>query len=162
MATLTRSNYETLWAQHSTAVGGVFDPSTGAQRNEAYAQAVSTLARTVCEEAGCELLLIPKLARRLAVLEGTQAEWDGVRQPMRFKDHAPLSSYRATGTTPAISVNVLALSKTGAFAFRTYGGATLPFLTNVREAKAEPRADPFSDEQDLANAVRVALQPLGK
>jgi hypothetical protein len=101
------------------------------------------------------------LVRRRAKLEGTQAEWDSVRQPIRLTNSG-CYEYRMSGETFALSLEVLAIAHTGAFAFRRTAGVTLLFETNVKEVKSELRADLFPNDAEVANAVTIALEPLVK
>lgn len=69
VATLSRANYELVWGQEVAAVGGIFDPASGAPRPQAYANAVSQLAQRVCVELKCALLIQPRMVRRTATFE---------------------------------------------------------------------------------------------
>jgi len=161
VATLQRDNYEQLWSQEAAAVGGVFDGASGAVRPQALATALASLARRVCEEAKCALLIRQRLVSRQAKLEGSQAEWDGTRQQIRLSNtHS--RDYRFSGTTSALSVELIAVTDRGAFAFRRFGGATLPFETNIRETKNELRKNLFGTDTEITEGVRVALEPLTK
>jgi hypothetical protein len=156
---LDRANYDEIWAQEVMAVGGLFDPATGAPKPLAHGLALSKLARRVCEEAKCALLVQQRLVSRSATLEGSMAEWDGQARPIPLKNARP-GEYRFNGTTRAISVELVALTAEGKLAFRSYGGLTIRFQTNMQEAKAEPRPDLFADDRETAEAVQLALEPL--
>lgn len=156
---LGAQDHGVIWKRHVDEAGGLFDPGTGARRPGAYGRALSALAQTLCMASPCQLVLQPTLARRLARMEGTAAEWDGVQQRIRIKE-AGGSEYRMRGSTPAISVEVLGLTARGSLAFRGFAGVTLVYDPNVREARSELRHDLFSDEADMAEAVRIVLQPL--
>jgi hypothetical protein len=158
---LGHDDYEQLWSEHAAAVGGVFDSVSGTARPQAYSAALSSLARTLGKERKCDLVIQQRFVTRTAQLEGTQAEWDSVRQPIRFS-HADPSDYRMSGTTGALSLEVLALASNGSFAFRRTAGVTLLFETNMRETKSERRADLFPDHTEVANAVTIVLEPLLK
>ena len=161
VATISRENHDKLWSQHAQAVGGVFDPATGAARPQAFAAALSTLARTICDEVNCQFVLMHRIVRRSAKLQGSQAEWDGVRQAIPIKN-ATGGDVRMSGNAPALSLQVIGLGGKGGFGFRRTAGLTLPFETNVREVRNDRRADLFADDADVTHAVGLVLEPLAK
>lgn len=159
-ALLDKANYETVWAQEVEAVGGIFDSATGAVKARQRVAAMAALARRLTRETSASLVLMPRLLTRKADLHGTKAAWDGrlMRVPTRGTfGGAPYSS----GTTTAVSVQLVALTQNGDLAFSTYGGVTLPYIINFVTEKPEMRANVFSDEADLAEGVKIALTPLG-
>jgi hypothetical protein len=159
VATLQRANFEKLWPAAAESVGGIFDSVSGAPRPLAYQQAMSLLAQHVCEELKCSLLIQQRLVARRAELVLKYAEWDGVRQALHFSSYADANF---KGTVNAISVELIALTDKGEFAFRRLGGATLPSEFNTTDTKWELRKDLFSDDAEMAEGVRVALEPLAK
>ncbi|MFT3819981.1 MAG: hypothetical protein QM750_20600 [Rubrivivax sp.] len=156
---LDRANYDEIWAQEVVAAGGLFDPATGVAKPLAYGTALSRLARRVCEEAKCALLVQQRLVPRSAKLDGRIAEWDGQRRAIPLKNDRG-SDYSFKGSTRAISVELIALTAEGKLGFRSYGGLALPFQTNVEESRAELRTHLFPDDQETAEAVQLALEPL--
>jgi hypothetical protein len=159
VATLTRLNFNDIWSQEVAAVGGVFDQATGAPKAEAYALALSNLARRVCDEAKCAMVVQQRLVPRTAKMDGSVADWDGQSRPIPVKN-AHSREFRFTGTTTALSVELLAVMANGGMGFRTYGGASLPFQTDVQESVNELRPNLFRNDQEVADGVRIALQPL--
>jgi hypothetical protein len=160
VAALEASNHDTVWRQEIDAAGGIYDPASGALRPAAYAQAVSSLARRICAEAGCTLLLRYRLATRPALLGGTTAEWDGQRR------HQPVAgtggdswSFRE-GTMNALSVELQGLAADGTLVLRSFGGASLPFRADITGRKFELRTDLFDKDDEIADGVRLALVPL--
>lgn len=159
VAVLQKANYEQLWAQEVRAVGGIFDGATGAVRAQAFATAMGSLARRVCAEAKCALMIRQRMVIRSAKVEGTQAEWDGTRLPLRISD-ADGMDYKFNGTTSGLSIELVAVTDKGLFAFRRFGGAAIPFETNLKEAKNELRKDLFKTDTEIARGVRLALEPI--
>lgn len=157
--TLPGSEYDRLWSREVAAVGGIFDATSGAHRPQAQAEALSSLARHVCEDKGCALLVRQRMAVRSARLAGTYAEWDGMRRQVPTTDD-PSRSYRYSGSTTALSVELTAIDARGGFAFRRFGGAALPFEINNRELKSELRRDLFASDAEVAAGARLALEPL--
>ena len=156
---LNRDNYNKLWDEAIASVGGIFDPATGALRTQAYAQALSGLAIHVCRETGCTLMIQPRLVQRSAELRGSSAVWDGQQTLIPAEGHRQYD-YRFSGTTHALSVELMAVTSTGAWAFRSYGGASLIFAFNSDRERSEIRRDLFRNQQEVAHGVRIALTPL--
>jgi hypothetical protein len=159
VATLTRSNYSDIWSQEVAAVGGLFDQTTGASKAEAYALALSNLARRVCDEAKCAMVIQQRLVTRTAKLDGSIADWDGQSRSIPVKN-ARTREFRFSGTTKALSIELLAVMANGGMGFRTYGGASLPYQADIQESVNELRPNLFSNDQEVADGVRIALQPL--
>jgi hypothetical protein len=160
-ALLDKANYEVVWSQEVEAVGGIFDPRTGRPKPAERASAAVALARRLAQETLASLVITPRLVLRKAELSGTKASWDGrlVQIPTRGTFGGTPTS---TGTTTAVSVQLIALANDGALAFTTFGGVTLPFAVNFVTEKPELREDIFSDKTDLAKAAEIALRPLAK
>lgn len=157
-ALLEKANHDAIWRQEVEAVGGVFDPATGARRNEAYFKAMANLARRVCAEAKCALLVQHQLMLREAKLHGLYAEWDGQRREIPVTQST--RELRFKGGSRALSVGVNAIMADGTPAFRTFGGAALPMQVDVDEAKQTMRKDLFANDAEIADGVRIALAPL--
>jgi hypothetical protein len=159
VATLTRPNYSDIWSQEVAAVGGVFDQTTGASKAEVYALALSNLARRVCDEAKCAMVIQQRLIPRTAKLDGSVADWDGQSRSILVKN-AHSREFRFSGTTKALSIELLAVMANGGMGFRTYGGASLLYQTDVQESVNVLRPNLFSNDREVADGVRIALQPL--
>lgn len=159
-ADLSPENHARLWAEHVALVGGVFDPATGNRKPQAYAQALGNLAAQVCQQAGCQLVLMPRLVRRKADFVDGQAEWDGLRAAPKVKGESAFVKVRFTGQTAGVSLELTALQGSGRFAFLELAGVTLPFDSDV-EQMSTPRAEqPLGTDAELQDAARRALRPL--
>jgi hypothetical protein len=156
---IDRANYADLWSQEISAVGGIFDPTTGASKPQAYYQALSNLARRICDEAKCAMLIQQRLILRPAQLVGGVAEWDGQSKEVP-KTNTRGYDVRLRGTTTGVSVELTAMTAEGQLGFRGFGGATLPFAANISDVKVDLRTTLFPDDQELAEAVQIALQPM--
>lgn len=159
VSTFDRQRYNELWSQEVAAVGGIFDAQTGAAKPQAHAVALSRLARRICSDGQCALLLHPRIVRRSATLKGSVAEWDGQRKEIPLKGNGS-RDYRFTGNTLGLSVELVALTADGKLGFRTFGGISLPYQSDVHEKRSELRTDLFSDDRDVASGVRIVLEPL--
>lgn len=156
---LDAANYQVLWAQEVAVAGGLYDQASGAFRSAAYGKAMSALAQRIAADTGAALVLKPALVLRQAHLQGKTAEWDGQRKTPKVKDNFG-DEHRYDGHTVAISLECLAMSGSGEFAFKTLGGVTLPYRGDAWDGKQEIRDDLFADDQEIAEGVHIALRPL--
>ena len=142
-------------------MGGIYDSKTGNLKPVERALAIAALAKRLTRETSAALVITPRLVLRKAELSGTKASWDGrlVLVPTRGTFGGSSSS---TGTTTAVSVQLLALGHDGTLAFSTFGGVTLPYAINFVSERPELRANIFSDKSDLTKAAEIALGPLTK
>jgi hypothetical protein len=159
VALLDPGNFSVLWEQEARAAGGLFDPITGRARPDAIAKALNVLAQRVSRDTSAALVLKARLVVREATLSGTKADWDGQSRRVLTRGLAG-DSFDLRGTTPALSVEVLALTDLGAFAFRNFGGASLPYVMNVGAEQQQFRDDLFSDPRELREGTAIALHPL--
>lgn len=148
-----------LWASEVRAVGGLFEAETGDPRFGETVCAECALARKVSEETECALVLRPRLVAREARVAGVSAEWDGVRRPEPVV-HGAGAKLWGTGTTTAMSVELLAFAADGSPQFCTYGGTSLPFLTDLQLGETRWRRDVFDRVEETQEGVRIALAPL--
>lgn len=159
VALLDRADHDRLWKEEAEAAGGLYDAVSGAPRPAAQAAALAGLATRVCREAKCALLMRPRLVMRHAELQQRVAEWDGQRRLIAVsKTGGTLHSF--SGSIGAISVEMLALGADGRLAFRTFGGAAMPYAADTIGAQFELRPDLFADDAEIADGVRIALAPL--
>jgi len=159
VAMLDAENYATVWNEEVAAVGGIYDPASGRLRAEAYGQAMSALAQRIATDTKCALVLSHALSLRTASLSGKWAEWDGQRR--RYETQGGGSfGMTYSGTTAGLSVELLAIAADGRLAFRSFGGATLPYRTNLQTRHNELRPDLFSSGEETAEGVALALKPL--
>lgn len=159
VAQLDAANHAELWRQEAEAAGGVFDPVTGAAKPLAQTLALSRLARRVCAEASCALLLRHRLVTRRAELDRRVARWDGQQRPVPYVSTGG-DRWNHSGDTTGLSVELLALTAGGELAFRSYGGASLPYAVDVAGQRLVLRTDLFDDPAELRAGLRVALAPL--
>ena len=159
VAILEVGNYAVIWDQEVEAVGGIYDQSTGKPRTEAYSTALAQLARRVCQELKCSLLIRHRLVGRMATLDKRVARWDGQERMIQLKSTAG-STWEFSGSQPALSVELLGLTAAGQLAFLTFGGASLPFAADIVGAKSVLRTDLFRDPTEVLEGVAIALKPV--
>lgn len=159
VAALAAANHDEIWRQEVAAVGGVYDPVTGKLKVQASAEASAKLAQRICAELKCALVLQPRLVLRKAELAGSKAEWDGQRRMLPVKG-GPDQMLSLSGTTTGLSVELIAVLADGMMAFRSYGGASLPYQVDTNRERSEVRPGLFSSDAEIADGVKIALQPL--
>jgi hypothetical protein len=157
-AMLDRASHDALWAQEVAAVGGLDDPAGGVLRTEAYAQALTRLARRVAAGSGAALVLVPRLVLRQAELAGPKAAWDG--QLRRVPTRAWGDMLHFAGTVPALSVEITAFAADGRFGFHALGGASLPLRMDAGAGRGVLRDDLFATAAELDEGLVIALAPL--
>ena len=160
VAILNAANYEKVWGQEVATVGGVYDPVTGALRREAHARAMSSLAKHICDEHKCALVIRQRLVARKASLDGEYAQWDGQQRYISVVQGGVGRRYSFSGSTHGISVELFAIAADGSLALHTFGGASLLYQMNLHETRNEIRSDLFSNDKEIADGVRLALEPL--
>jgi hypothetical protein len=159
VALLDAGNHDVVWGQEVAEVGGIYDPGSGALRSAAYAKALSSLARRLCDELKCALVIQQRLAVRDTKLSGSSAAWDGQRRRVPVVGtYGDTLSFSGTGV--GLSIELTALSADGSPAFHTFGGASLPYRADASHAQHALRADLFADDREIADGVRLALNPL--
>lgn len=156
---LDAANYTALWDQEVKLVGGIYDPASGELRTRAYGQALGALAQRIAADTGATLVVSHKLLLRPAPLSGMRAIWDGQnRAQPTAKAHG--EDYRFNGDTIGLSVELLGIAGDGSVAFKTYGGTSLPYRADVWDGKHQVRTDLFEKDEETAQGVRIALQPV--
>ncbi len=158
---LDAANYTLIWDQEVAAAGGIYDANTGVLRSDAYAKALSGLAQRIAADTQAALVVSHTLLIRPAQLSGTKAQWDG-QTKLQPTYGTGGSDYRLSGTTVALSVELLGIAGNGGIAFKTYGGVALPYRADTLAGKNEVRKDLFAKDDEVAEGVAIALRPLLK
>jgi hypothetical protein len=156
---LDPANYALLWDQEVKIVGGIYDARTGELRTGAYGQALGALAQRIATDTGAALIISHGLTLRQAQLSGARAQWDGQNRPQPTSKGFG-SDYRFDGDTIGISVELLGIAGDGSIAFKTHGGTSLPYRADVWNGKNSVRTDLFDKDEETAQGVRIALQPV--
>lgn len=134
-------------------------PRPGAKEiADAELHALRNLARAVCNEAESPLLLRTRLLTRPTTLWQSVATWDGQKRQVKFVEKDKVLA-NIQGTGPGMSLEVIAADPDGKLVARSYGGASLPYISG-RSGYAIPRDDLFADNKELAEGIAIALLPL--
>ncbi|GAC1568904.1 MAG: hypothetical protein NVS3B3_22650 [Aquirhabdus sp.] len=140
-------------------MGGIYDPINGNLKRTEYLKALSFLVQRISGETKATLVLRPNLVLRTAKLAGSAATWDGQQRRVPVLGSAN-ETWRYDGTTQGLSVELTAFSADGALVVHSFGGASLPFRSNLLTSKNEVRPDLFAAENELKEAVELSLKPV--
>lgn len=155
---LDQGSHDAIWTQEIEAVGGIYDPKSGAVRRHAVIEAVGHLVQRVTSETGAAMVIMPRLRLREAEVSGMSALWDGQqRRVPTFGTGA--GTLTQSGSTLGLSVGLEVFAANGEKVMETFGGALLPYRVNARTAKNEVRPDLFADESEVAEGAAIALAP---
>ena len=155
---LQKENYQRIWAEETEAVGGLYDTKTGGYRKAAFEHALSMLARRIAIDTDCSLVLAPSFAIKTVKDSGEKASWDGVSRRLMLQGST--DSRRWSGTSKAISLELIAVNAAGQFQFKTYGGLVIPYVVDLYESKSVIRTDMFSRPEEITEGVNLALLPI--
>jgi len=154
---LDDANYAELWNNEVADVGGIYDAATGQFRPDAYALALSHLARWIGTHQDCALILSPTLVLKTADFVGNRASWDGV---IKAQPESTVVGSHYGGTTRGLSVKLVAFNPQGEWQFTAYGGLMLPYETNYDKNKMTLRDNLLADPGETDDGVKAALMPL--
>jgi len=154
---LDDANYAELWHNEVADAGGIYDAATGQFRPDAYALALSHLAKWIGTHQDCALILSPTLVLKTADFVGNRASWDGV---IKAQPESTVVGSHYGGTTRGLSVKLVALNPQGEWQFTAYGGLMLPYETNYDKNTMTLRDNLLADPEETADGVRAALMPL--
>jgi hypothetical protein len=134
-------------------------------------------ARQLREQADYDLLLMPSLVLRSALVRGSRASWDGVRRGLRVRQapmngaviesHPPGASpeiWGLRGRVSAVSLHVALLTSDGRFVYEGLGGldlvdeATHDRRTPSEAWQLERRSEPFDDLGHLRHGIALAFE----
>lgn len=164
-ATVDAADYQAVEDSEAAALGehpkGKLIPASGV----AKAHALARLAQIARTESHCDMLIRARIVLRKARLDAQYAEWDGRRRGVLFEGVPDLGRRRVisaglSGTTNALSVELVAFDGSGARDFITHGGVVLPLIWNLERKSSSVRTDLFQDDTDVADGLQVALAPM--
>lgn len=164
-ATVDAADYQAVEDSEAAALGehpkGKLIPASGV----AKAHALARLAQIARTESHCDMLIRARIVLRKARLDAQYAEWDGRRRGVLFEGVPDLGRRRVisaglSGTTNALSVELVAFDGNGARDFITHGGVVLPLIWNLERKSSSVRTDLFQDDTDVADGLQVALAPM--
>ena len=158
---LDQNSHDAIWSQEVEAVGGIYDPKTGALRQHELMLALGHLVQRVSVETHAVMAIRPQLVLRPAGISGMSATWDGQQRRVPVFGLGG-DTITHDGSTLGLSVGLNVFASSGELVMSTHGGALLPYRINVQTGKNEVRPDLFATENDVADGVALALAPLVK
>jgi len=156
---LDPDNHALIWEQEVSAVGGIYDPADGQLKTAAYGKALAGLAQRIAADTKAVLVISHSILGRPAAVSGTKAIWDGQSRTLPVAKTFGSEFRISTGTSTALSVELLGIAGGGQVVFKTYGGIAVPYRANMAGEKYELRPDLFANDGETADGVRLALAP---
>lgn len=117
------------------------------------------------QQANYDILLIPAVVSRAAKLSGQMAVWDNVKSSLTVKGFGSSDSFQWSGSHLALSLELDAYDLNGKWLFTSYGGISIPYIINTRDAVNELKPRLFEakkDQEALQKGVEAALKPFSK
>lgn len=165
-AIIDAADYQAVEDSEAAALGehptGKLIPASAS----AKARALARLAQIAHTESHCDMLIRARIVMRKAHLDTQYAEWDGRRRGILFEGVPDLGPRRKlvgaglTGSTTALSVELVGIDGSGARDFVTHGGVVVPLIWNLERHSSSVRTDLFQDDTDVADGLQVALAPM--
>ncbi len=159
------ADYQALEASEAAALGEQPQGRLIPASDQAKSRALAKLAQIARTESHCEMLIRARIVLRKARLDQQYAEWDGRRRGLLFEGvpvHANSHVVGAgmSGTTNALSVELVGIDGSGTRDFVTHGGVVMPLIWNLERHSSSVRTDLFKDDTDVADGLEVALAPM--
>lgn len=161
-------------ALEAKVAGSAAESALGRLQNSTEAtrwRTLPVLARIAKDNSQCDMVIRARLVWRDTTFDTLAAEWDGQRRGVALEGIGDVKNPRTganghivrawmTGSTKAVSVELVAFDGSGRPSFTTFGGALVPWVWNMATDKARLRDDAFANEGDVADGVRIALEPM--
>ncbi|MES2673893.1 MAG: hypothetical protein V4660_06605 [Pseudomonadota bacterium] len=116
-------------------------------------------------QASFDIAIIPAVVSRAAKLSGQSAKWDNVKARLEIKGFGSGMNMEWSGSRLGLSLEVDAYDAEGNWLFTSYGGISIPYIINTKDAMNDLKPRLFESEKDqetLQKGVEVALRPLTK
>jgi len=156
-----RKDLVSFWHNETAALGNRLDPQLGQHIDGLNEHLTAKLVRIIAKEHPDALILSQRIVARKAQLKGASATWDG-RKTIPPAAGTSGQSGQWSGSTPALSLEITALDKTGKEQFKTFGGLLLPYRANVIAENMAMRDGLFQKQSEFAAGIDIALSPLTK
>lgn len=127
--------------------------------------AKQTFVSSLKKQVNYDIVLIPAVVSRSARLSGQVAIWDNVKAALTIKGFGSGENSEWSGSRLALSLELDAYDVSGNWVFTSYGGISIPYVINTREAMNDLKPRLFESKKDqdtLQKGVEVALKPLTK
>ncbi|HET7791573.1 MAG TPA: hypothetical protein VFK78_12335 [Gemmatimonadales bacterium] len=152
---------EAVWNRQVDSVGGFYDTYTGKLVQEKFKAVRAGTLREMRTRFRADAWLHPVLQVRTASFDGSQVDWDGVREPSGAVGGAIRLLFGSdAGTTSALSLMVQAEDMDGKTFYTRAGGIQLLMKVYREGLLPVPRETVFAVDSLSVRAVRIALDAL--
>jgi hypothetical protein len=163
-------SYTKAYDRFNKAIGGVFDPMTGAARKDAFSNVYQNAAREFFtqERLGCIVMV-----RAIIVRSNTSnnfASWDGAMEYIDGQANAALTRFmfgnNGLGALGAVSLSLQLYNREGKLLFSRNGGVQLAMYMDRQHGAQNsdflrvPRAKLLQDDKRIERALTYATVPL--
>jgi hypothetical protein len=165
-------SFQASYDRLNREIGGIYDPKTGAIKEEQQRAVYTSARREFVEDQKLEGYVITRIIPARSNFSSPYAFWDRVRERSTGRVAANalseflLTDNTHTGTLPAYSLTIQIANAQDQIVFGRIAGVQLSAYYDVQKAKTGngflqvPAADLFTDQVRLERAVRVATLPL--
>jgi hypothetical protein len=160
--------YYKAYDRFSHAVGGIFEPMTGALRKDMYTSVYQNASREFIAQSSIDCIGMLRAVEVQTVVEGSTTTWDGVREYVDGEQRGALSRFWAdkqgNGHISAVSLLVQFMNREGKVVFARRGGVQLAGYFARDQAGAGivsvPRDQLLRDDARIDRALRSIAVPL--
>lgn len=155
-------SYRAVWEKAILDVGGLEDAS-GTRDHQQVTKAAFLALKRLQSNFPVDAVVIPSIDVVEARFAGGRASWDGTSQAINTGGAVQsFFSGSPDGVLGALSLTVSVYDATGSALYRNAGGIEVLNKLQGSDFVLVPRQELFQHPEKMENAVRVALDPLGR
>ena len=164
--------YTKAYDNFNRAIGGIYNPTTGAARQDAYSSVITNALREYFDQQHLDCVAWLRVVEPKVNVEGRNVTWDGATErvngqppPGGFSDFM-FANGQMSGTLPAISLQLQILDRASKVVFGRRGGVQLAAYHDPGHGSGTatflmvPRAQLLLDDKRIERALRYAAEPL--
>jgi hypothetical protein len=158
VTTIEGREYKKLYNEALTVSGSVYEPGVGKQvplNRGAFSKALIDL---VSERKRFDIVVLPEMLLRTAIVDGDKAVWDGIDQKFTWVEK-PDDIYRLPAKASGLSLRLAAYTDQGAEVMVKFTGIALPY--NIRNDNGRfvfELKDPLFSREELNEGVDLSLK----
>ncbi len=166
------SDYTKAYDNFNRSVGGIYNPVTGALRQDAFSSVTTNALREYFDQQHLDCVAWLRVVDPKVNVVGRTVMWDGVAErvngqppPGGFSDFM-FANGQMNGTLPAISLQLQILDRANKVLFGRRGGVQLAAYHDPGRGSGAvtflivPRAQLLQDDKRIERALRYAVEPL--
>lgn len=155
--------YKQLWESFEAELGGLYSSQTGEFDFKKYMLYLSYISRSVCAADKSDYVLFPSFVIKKAELKYDRARWDGVSYRVPVKGDIVTRSgdrraFNFSGTTSALSLELMLFDKNGDWFATTYGAIGLPYYYYIQNVRDKDQSIEFNDKVFSKKGVRSGVK----